>query len=145
MEREGVHYRFISEHDFTAMREKGEFLEWAKVHGNHYATPRKPVEEALATGRDAILEIDVQGATQVKRQMPDACLIFIESPTVADLQERLYRRRTEPDVEIERRMADAYEELRAKNAFDGVIVNAVVGDAVEEVLQLMDTIKRENP
>lgn len=143
MEREGVHYHFISVREFVARRERGEFLEWAEVHGNLYGTPRQKAEEELARGSDMVLEIDVQGAAQVKARVPDAVLIFIEPPSMTMLEDRLRSRRSEADEEVGRRIAAAYDELRRKHAFDGVIVNHEVDQAVEEVLQLMDRIKKE--
>lgn len=141
MEREGEHYFFVTPEEFAFMRQRGEFLEYADVHGNQYGTHRKTVERALASGRDVILEIDVQGAAQVKRQIPDAILIFIEPPSLAVLEERLRKRSTEQEESLSRRLADAYDELRQKRSFDGVVVNDVVDRAVEEVLQLMHKAK----
>lgn len=140
-EKHGVHYLFVTQRQFQAMRERGEFLEWAEVHGHFYGTPRRPVEEALAQGRDVLLEIDVQGAAQVKRHMPGAVLIFIEPPSMIILEQRLRKRRTEAEEALNRRLADAYDELRARNGFDGVVVNTEVDQAVDEVLQLMDKAK----
>jgi guanylate kinase len=141
MEKQGHHYHFVTGREFTAMRDRGEFLEWAKVHGNYYGTPRSQVEAALAAGRDVILEIDVQGAASVKRQMPEAFLIFIEAPSMAVLEERLRKRRTERENDVSRRLEDAYDELRRKKWFDGVVVNTEVDQAVAEVLQLMTKLK----
>jgi guanylate kinase len=93
-ERHGVHYYFISKSEFAAMRDRGEFLEWAEVHGNCYGTRRETVTQALAEGRDVLLEIDVQGAAQVKRHLADSVLIFIEAPSLAELERRRRRRRT---------------------------------------------------
>ena len=141
LEKEGLHYAFISNAEFLARRDRGEFLEWAEVHGNLYGTPRPIVEEWLASGDDVILEIDVQGATQVKQQMPEASLIFIEAPSMQILEERLRKRRTEEDDALTRRMAAAYDELRKKHLFDGVVVNVDIDKAVSEVLLLMDKLK----
>ena len=141
MEKEGVHYHFISMADFMTRKDRGEFIEWASVHGNLYGTPRDKVEAALAGESDVILEIDVQGAAQVKSKWKDACLIFIEAPSMQELEQRLRRRKTEEDDDLSRRMSDAYDELRKKNLFDGVIVNVDADQAVEEVLSLMDRLK----
>lgn len=127
---------------FSLMRQRGEFVECADVHGNNYGTHRKSIEEALASGTDVLLEIDVQGAAQVKRQMPDAVLIFIEPPSLAVLEQRLRNRRTEHEEALSRRLADAYDELRQKRSFDGVVVNTEVDQAVEEVLQIMGSAKQ---
>lgn len=138
MEKEGVHYYFISEREFAERRDRGEFLEWAQVHGNLYGTPRKVVESLLAEGVDVLLEIDVQGAAQVKAAMPEASLIFVEAPSMQILEQRLRRRSTELQDAQVRRLSDAYDELRKKESFDGVVVNVDVEQAVREVLALMD-------
>jgi len=139
MEKEGVHYFFISEREFAERRDRGEFLEWAEVHGNMYGTPRKVVDGLLSEGYDVILEIDVQGAAEVKSVMPDARLIFIEAPSMQILEQRLRRRSTELEDAQVRRLSDAYDELRKKESFDGVVVNVEVEQAVKEVLALMDS------
>jgi guanylate kinase len=139
MEKEGVHYFFISDREFAERRDRGEFLEWAEVHGNKYGTPRKVVDSLLAEGFDVILEIDVQGAAEVKKAMPDASLIFIEAPSMQILEQRLRKRSTELEDAQARRISDAYDELRKKESFDGVVVNVEVEQAVKEVLALMDS------
>ena len=139
MEKEGVHYFFISEREFAERRDRGEFLEWAEVHGNLYGTPKKIVDSLLAEGSDVILEIDVQGAAEVKKVMPQARLIFIEPPSMQVLEQRLRRRSTELEDAQVRRLSDAYDELRKKESFDGVVVNLEVEQAVKEVLALMDS------
>ncbi|MDQ4148689.1 MAG: guanylate kinase [Actinomycetota bacterium] len=141
MEVEGVHYHFVSEREFLERRDRGEFLEWAEVHGYLYGTPRKPVEDYLSQGEDVILEIDVQGAAEVKTAMPEARLIFIEPPSMQVLSQRLRKRSTEQEDALNRRLSDAYDELRKKELFDGVIVNVEVEQAVAEVLALMDRLK----
>ena len=139
MAKEGVHYFFISEREFAERRDRGEFLEWAEVHGSLYGTPKKVVDNLLAEGSDVILEIDVQGAAEVKKVMPDARLIFIEAPSMQILEQRLRKRSTEMEDAQVRRLSDAYDELRKKESFDGVVVNLEVEQAVKEVLALMDT------
>jgi len=141
-ERDGEHYHFVSPTTFALMRQRGDFVECAEVHGNLYGTSRRAIDEALASGRDVLLEIDVQGAAQVKRQMAHAVLIFIEPPSLAILEQRLRNRRTEQAEALSRRLADAYDELRQKRSFDGVVVNTEVDQAVEEVLQIMDKAKQ---
>ena len=143
-ERDGVHYHFVSPQAFALKRQRGDFVESAEVHGNYYGTDRKSIEEALASGQDVLLEIDVQGAAQVKRQMPHAVLIFIEPPSLAVLEQRLRNRRTEQAEALSRRLADAYDELRQKRSFDGVVVNTEVDQAVEEVLQIMEKAKHRS-
>ena len=123
----------------SSAADRGEFLEWAQVHGNMYGTPRKIVENLLAEGSDVILEIDVQGAAEVKSAMPEARLIFIEAPSMQILEQRLRKRSTEREDVQARRISDAYDELRKKGSFDGVVVNVEVEQAVKEVLALMDS------
>lgn len=120
------------------MVDRGDFLEWAEVHGNLYGTPRTDVEERLQRGQDVILEIDVQGAGQVERRMPSSVLIFLEPPSLRVLEERLRRRRTEKDEAVARRMSAVYDELRRKQAFDAVIVNDDLDATVEEALRVME-------
>ncbi|MGI8426920.1 MAG: guanylate kinase [Actinomycetota bacterium] len=143
MEIEGVHYHFISEREFLAIRDRGEFLEWAEVHNNLYGTSRQRVAAEHAAGYDVLLEIDVQGASQVKATMPQAKLIFIEAPSMQILEQRLRTRSTEKEEVMNRRLSAAYDELRKKKHFDGVIVNVEVDQAVAEVLNLMDKLKAD--
>lgn len=143
MERHGVHYHFVTEQEFKALRDRGEFLEWAEVYGNLYGTSRNWVQDALNRGQDVLLEIDVQGALQVKRALPEAALIFIEPPSFQVLEQRLRKRSTEREDEIARRRAAAYDIMRSKHWFDGVFVNEHIDETVEEVLQLMDQLKEQ--
>jgi guanylate kinase len=142
-EKHGVHYLFVSENEFLRMRDRGDFLEWANVHGNMYGTPRRVVDDNLTRGRHVLLEIDVQGAREVKRKVQEARLIFIEPPSFGVLEQRLRKRSTEREDEVARRMAAAYDEMRSKRWFDGVFVNEVVDRTVGEVLQLIDKLTRE--
>lgn len=144
MEIEGTHYHFVSDRDFALMRERGEFLEWAEVHGNLYGTPRAEVDRQLAGGQDVILEIDVQGAVQAKAAVPEALLIFVEPPSMQILRQRLRDRKTESQETMDRRVSAAHEELRRKNLYDGVIVNLDVGQAVQEMLSLIDQLKERD-
>lgn len=138
-EVEGVHYRFVSEAEFDDMVERGELLEWAQVHqGARYGTPRAPVDEALAEGRLAMLEIDLQGARQVRRTMPDALFVFLAPPSWEELERRLVGRGTEDAEERSRRLATAREEMAAEEEFDVTIVNHEVHAAVEELVKLME-------
>jgi guanylate kinase len=137
-EVDGVHYHFVSDDEFDAMIAGGELLEWAVVHGAaRYGTPRRPVEEALAAGRPALLEIDLQGARQVKQTMPDALFVFLKPPSWDELVRRLVGRGTEGAAERERRLATAREELAAEAEFDVTIVNREVHDAAAELVTLM--------
>lgn len=137
-EQDGVHYWFVSDEAFDAMIERGELLEWAVVHKRaRYGTPRKPVEEALAKGLPALLEIDLQGARQVRETMPGARFVFLMPPSWDELVRRLVGRGTETDEERERRLETARDELAAEGEFDVTIVNHEVHSAAEELVDLM--------
>lgn len=137
-EVDGVHYLFVDDEEFDRLVAEDQLLEWAVVHGIHrYGTPRRPVEEALAAGRPAMLEIDLQGARQVRRTMPDALFVFLAPPSWEELVRRLVGRGTETDEERERRLATAREELAAEDEFDVTIVNHEVHDAAEQLVALM--------
>ncbi len=134
----GRHYWFVSEDEFDAMVARNELLEWAVVHkAARYGTPRRPVEEALAAGRPALLEIDLQGARQVRRTMPDALFVFLKPPSWQELVRRLVGRGTESEEERERRLETAREELAAEAEFDVTVVNTEVHAACEELVALM--------
>ncbi|WP_153398774.1 guanylate kinase [Ornithinicoccus halotolerans] len=137
-EVDGVHYHFVSETEFERLRERGEFLEWAVVHGRaRYGTPRGPVERVLAEGRPALLEIDLQGARQVRQHMPEALFVFLAPPSWEDLVERLTGRGTESEEERTVRLATARTELDAASEFDVTIVNDRVARAGEELVSLL--------
>jgi len=137
-EQEGVHYYFVSDKDFDAMVERGDLLEWAVVHkAARYGTPRGPVEEALAAGRLALLEIDLQGARQVRSTMPDALFVFLKPPSWDELVRRLVGRGTETESERSRRLETAQEELAAEREFDVTVVNHEIHAAADELVALM--------
>jgi guanylate kinase len=137
-EENGVHYWFVSEAEFDRMVAEDELLEWAVVHQRaRYGTPRGPVDEALAAGRPALLEIDPQGARQVREAMPDAYFCFLAPPSWEELVRRLVGRGTESEEERERRLATARLELAAESEFDRVIVNTEIHAAAEELVALM--------
>jgi guanylate kinase len=134
----GVHYWFVSEAEFDRMVADDELLEWAVVHGAaRYGTPRGPVEEILAAGRPALLEIDLQGARQVRAAMPDALMVFLAPPSWQELVRRIVGRGTEGAEERARRLASARSELAAEDEFDVTVVNAEIHDAAEELVTLM--------
>jgi len=137
-EIDGKHYHFVDDEQFERMRAAGEFLEWAVVHGRaKYGTPRAPVEQALAAGRKALLEIDLQGARQVRAQKPEALFVFLAPPSWDELVRRLVGRGTESEEERSIRLATAREELAAQKEFDVTIVNDNVQRASEELVSLM--------
>jgi guanylate kinase len=134
----GRHYWFVDDAEFDRMVAADELLEWAVVHGAaRYGTPRRPVEEALAAGRPALLEIDLQGARQVRRSMPEAFFVFLAPPSWEELVSRLVGRGTESAAERERRLETAREELAAEREFDRTVVNSEVHRAGEELVALM--------
>ena len=137
-EVDGVNYFFVSDAGFDDLVERGEMLEWAVVHNAfRYGTPREPVEKALAAGQSVLLEIDLQGARQVKAAMPDAVLVFLLPPTWDELVRRLIGRGTEDSGEQQRRLSTARVELAAQDEFDHRVVNLDVGRAAAEVVDLM--------
>jgi guanylate kinase len=135
-EVDGEHYRFVTAVEFAAMVAKGEFLEWAEFAGYAYGTPRAPVEEHLAAGVPVILEIELNGARQVRASQPDALFVFLTPPSWEVLVERLTERGTEPPEVIERRLAVATVELAAAAEFDETLVN----DDVEAVCTRLVTL-----
>ena len=143
-EQDGVHYFFVSDDDFDAMVERGDLLEWAVVHQSaRYGTPRGPVEEALAAGRPALLEIDLQGARQVRSTMPDALFVFLKPPSWDELVRRLVGRGTETEAERTRRLETALEELAAEREFDVTVVNHEIHAAADELVALI-TLQQSN-
>ncbi len=137
-EVDGVHYHFVDDATFDAMIADGRLLEWAVVHrAARYGTPRGPVEESLGAGRPSMLEIDLQGARQVRESMPEAIFVFLKPPSWDELVRRLVGRGTETPEERERRLATAREELAAESEFDVTIVNHEVHDAADELVALM--------
>lgn len=137
---EGVDYRFVSDDEFQRMIESDALLEWADVFGKRYGTPRAWVEEQLARGRLVILEIDVEGAKQVKEKMPDAFGIFVLPPSEDALLERLRSRRRESEALIQRRFAEAKREIRVARecgAYDAFVVNDDLDRAIAEAIELV--------
>ena len=136
----GVHYHFVDDGAFERMRAAGELLEWAVVHGAaKYGTPKGPVLEALARGRSPLLEIDLDGARQVRASMPEELFVFLEPPNWEELVRRLVGRGTETAAERERRLETARVELAAAQEFDVRIVNDDVERAARELVSLMDS------
>jgi guanylate kinase len=137
-EENGVHYWFVSDEDFDRMIAEDDLLEWAVVHkAARYGTPRQPVDLALASGRPAMLEIDLQGARQVRETMPDAMFVFLKPPSWDELVRRLVGRGTETEEERTRRLDTAREELAAEPEFDATIVNHEVHAAADQLVSLM--------
>lgn len=137
-EVDGKDYFFVTPERFTELVDSGQMLEWAIVHGNHrYGTPRNPVQDAIDAGKTAILELDLAGARQVRKSLPDAVQIFIAPPSFEDLVARLRGRGTEGEQEQARRLQTAREEIAAEGEFDYVVVNDEVARATAQILKIM--------
>ncbi|MGQ0845037.1 MAG: guanylate kinase [Sporichthyaceae bacterium] len=135
-ERHGVEYYFTDRTEFQAMVDDGDLLEWAEFAGNLYGTPREPVLDRLAGGNPVLLEVEIQGARQVRAVMPEACLVFLAPPSWDELVRRLTGRGTEDAEVIARRLEAAREELAAEPEFDVTLVNTSVQDVAEQLLAL---------
>ena len=141
-EDEGRHYHFVDRGNFDEMIEAGGFLEWADIFGERYGTPKEPIDRALAEGRDVLVEIDVQGARQVKAAEPEAFMVFITPPSLQELERRLRTRGSETDQQIRGRLAKASEELAAEPEFDVTVVNDDLERAAREVIEIVDGLRR---
>ena len=136
-ETDGVEYRFISDEEFESRAQGGLFLEHARVHDARYGTLREDVERELNAGRDVLLEIDVQGARQVRGLLPDAVAVFIAPPSIDELARRLRERHTESERELELRLGNAEAELRQEGSYDHVVVNDDVDRAAEALREII--------
>jgi guanylate kinase len=136
-EAHGREYYFVSERDFDAMAADGKLLEWAQFAGNKYGTPRAPVQERLQAGIATLLEIDVEGARQVRAALPGTLLVFLAPPSFDELVRRLTGRETEPADVIARRLEAARAELEAGSEFDITLVNTAVDDVCSQLVALM--------
>ncbi len=132
-EQNGREYFFYTREEFLNLREKNAFLEWAKVFDNYYGTPLKYVESILQQGQDCLLEIDVQGAMQVKSKWPTGVFIFIVPPSCEELVRRISNRGTESQAEIQKRLNRAEEEMAHLKSYDYVVVNDLLEDAMEKI------------
>lgn len=141
-EVDGVHYRFISNEEFDRLVETDGLLEWASVHGNRYGTPRAAVEERVGSGAQVILEIDPQGAFQVRDLMPSSILLFITTPTLEELERRIRGRGAETDEQVAVRMCTAERELELVGEYDHVVINDDVARAADELAGIIDTYAR---
>jgi guanylate kinase len=138
----GREYWFMDEKKFRSLVAEGRFLEWAEVHGGLYGTRRDIVEDALAGGKDIILEIDVQGALQVKKKMPEAITVFLEPPSMAELEKRLRNRSTENEKQIQLRLANAEKEMSCAHEYDHRIINDEVDRAAEDFIKIIESYRR---
>jgi len=136
-ETHGVEYYFVGDAEFDRLVADGELLEWAEFAGHRYGTPQEPVFQKLRAGTPVLLEIDLQGARQVRRSLPDALLVFLAPPSWDELVRRLVGRGTERDKVIARRLELAREELAAEKEFDVTLINTSIEDVTRELLALM--------
>lgn len=137
IEQEGIHYYFVSHEDFQKAIDEGNMLEWAEIYGNRYGTPKKPVLEKLARGRDVILEIEMQGAMQVKESYPKSVLIFVLPPSISELRKRLIARGTETPEQIDLRTRTTLDEIKRIKDYSYFIVNDDLSSAVEDARIIM--------
>ena len=140
-EENGVHYHFVDEEAFLELVREDGFLEHAEYNGNNYGTSWRAIEAPLEEGRDVILEIEVQGAEQVRERMPDAILVFLLPPSLAVLEERLRGRKTDSDAVIAKRLALVDRELAAAKHFDFAVVNDDLEVAVQQVLDVIAGVR----
>ncbi len=140
---DGVDYHFVSRDRFRRLVEDGAFLEHAEYNGNEYGTSWRSIEDPLEAGEDVVLEIEVQGAAQVRERLPEACLIFLLPPSLGVLEERLRSRGTDDESVIQRRLALVDRELEAAGIFDYAIVNDDLERAVTEVLDVIHAVRRD--
>jgi guanylate kinase len=137
-EKDGKDYHFVDRETFTRMRDQGEFLEWAVVFDNYYGTTRKPVEDALAAGRDVLFDVDWQGAASLRDQAKnDVVTVFILPPTAADLEQRLNERAQDTPEIVRRRMLGASNEIQHWDEYDYVVINHDIGCSVEAVRAIL--------
>lgn len=136
----GEHYVFLSRDEFERWIEEGKFLEWAEYSGNLYGTPEGKVEEMLDAGRSVILEIELQGARQVRQKRPDAAMVFVRAPSLEETRRRLSGRATETAEAMETRLATAVGEVAARDEFDYEVVNGEWDRARRDMIETMETI-----
>ncbi|MFM8752462.1 MAG: guanylate kinase [Actinomycetota bacterium] len=135
-EVDGVAYHFVSGDEFQKMINDGVFLEWADFAGSRYGTPRQPVLDALALGKDVLLEIEIEGSRQVKRAMPEAMMVFLQPPSMTELESRITNRGTDSPERIAARLALARAEMAASHEFEHVITNHRVEEVIEALVSL---------
>jgi len=135
-ERDGEDYHFVSEEQFLHMADRGEFAEWAEVYENYYGTSYKEIETKSKTGKDLVLDVDVQGAENIKKKYPDALFILVAPPSMEELRDRLGRREQKIDRHIQKRLETAREELTRYDIYDYIVIN----DNLEDAFAVLDAI-----
>lgn len=141
-EQDGREYYFLSEAAFKAMQKRKEFVEWANVHGQLYGTPKAALERLREKGKDVLLDLDVQGALAVKKQFPEAVLIFISTPHFSDLEKRLRSRSSETEAQIQRRLQTAREELKRAHRYDHHVLNDTLPKALKQLVDILKQHRR---
>jgi guanylate kinase len=136
-EREGQHYHFVSREEFEERKSRGEFLEWAEVFGHYYGTHRSYLDRAAREGLDLVLDIDVQGARQLKRSVPEAVSVFVLAPSREELERRLRTRSEDTEEAIRRRLSEAAREMAAYTAYDYVLVNDELDQAARRLAAIV--------
>jgi guanylate kinase len=136
-EKDGVSYHFVADEEFRRMVDRGDFLEYAEVFDQFYGTPRRAVMKQLEEGRNVLLEIDVQGALQVKRNYPESVLVFVLPPSIGELKKRIVGRGTENAEQIAKRVSEATREIGAIGSYDYAVVNEDIGKTVAELKEIM--------
>ena len=147
-EKDGIDYYFTSESRFQEMVRQGELLEWAQVYGNYYGVPKQQVRQVLEEGKDAIVRVDVQGASTIRNAVPQAVLIFLTTASVDDYEERLRQRKTESDTELKLRIDSIGEETKSLPIFDYIVINrqGQLDTAVSDIESIITAEKRRtNP
>lgn len=142
-EEEGVDYFFVSQEKFDQMKQNGKFLEWARVHDNYYGTPRKYVEEKINEGKNVILELDIQGAKQIKKKFPQAVLIFLLPPSFEELEHRLEKRNTENNNSKKLRLNNAQEELDKVIFYDYQVENKELSKTINRLKNIIESETKE--
>jgi guanylate kinase len=136
-EKDGVSYHFVTDEEFRGMIDRRDFLEYAEVFGCFYGTPRRTIVRTLEEGRDVLLEIDVQGALQVKRNYPESILVFVLPPSIRDLKKRIEGRGSESAAQIAKRVGEATREIAEIGAYDYAVVNDDIAKTVAEIKEIM--------
>ena len=142
-EKDNVDYHFVAPQEFQRMMAHGELLEWAAVYGNHYGVPRDAVKKALASGRDTVVKVDVQGAATIKSILPEAILIFLTPPSMEEDAQRLKQRHTESPAQLELRLKTAQGELKKLSLFDYIVFNreGEIGRAAADIAAIITAEK----
>ena len=137
----GKNYYFYSREQFQSLLEQNQFLEWAKVYDEYYGTPLAPILEGLESGQVIVMDLDVQGALQVKRRLPEAVLVFLLPPSIAALKARLIKRGTESAQDMDKRLEACQEEIASARSYDYLVVNCEVSRAVDQLICIVEAEK----